>query len=306
MLRRTLLFVALLAPLTALGQTIRLESPGPFTSAECSGTTSVVLYWGVPAGTVLQDSWTYRIVASTTNSCDTSSAAKVVASDIQPDKTNSGDATGLTNQRYPTAGGVGTLTVATFATTTGVDCSANFSKMYTCVQLMNGTTWVASSTITSLTIEGAPATPINLSVSPGEGALNVIWDDGPSNGVTPSSYEVTAAPATGCPVPPSTAPPCTLGSVVSTGTTGAGTRSIRLGGLTIGTLYGVRVYALSGSRQKSAASEIATGTPIDVFDFWEKYTSMGGQEEGGCAAGSAGALSLLAVAGLLRAFRRRP
>jgi len=310
MLRRTLLFAALLAPLTALGQTISVAPKTSYSVEECDGTasTSLTVNWGMATGTTMPTDGTYRILAATSDICPndiTGTTAKVVASDLAP---NTGT-DGLLSQRYPAIGDP-TLTLTFIKTQVGADCTAN-PKIWLCVQLLGGTTatTVAAKTGTvALAVEGAPPVPVNVAISPGDSALNVTWADGASNGVTPSGYRITAAPASNCPVPPSTTPPCTLGTVVSTETTGAGTRSVRVRGLTIGTLYGVQVYSRNGSGVESAASSIATGTPIDVFDFWEVYQDMTPddfEEPGGCVSGSAGLLSLLAVAGLLRAVRRR-
>lgn len=304
MLRRALLLAVLAAPLAALGQTISIVPPSPYTASECSGTTTnVTLYWGLPIGTTVPSGATYRILVSTTDECSTASSALVVASDIVPD--TSGDPTGATSQRYPAAGSSSTLTVNTFASKAGVDCTAN-PKMYTCVQLMNGSTVLASSPRLGLQVEsGPPSIPVNVGVSPGDGALLVGWVAGTDSSVATTSYRVTAARVIcSAPLPVPLTEACLDPVIASQGTTAS--TSIRLPGLVIGTLYGVRVYAISGTGTQSAASAIATGTPINVFDYWDKYKSMGGLEEGGCAAGSAGVLSLLAVAGLVRSLRRRP
>jgi hypothetical protein len=303
MLRRTLLLAALLAPLTALGQAISITPSGPYTKAQCESTTNdVVLNWSLPAGTNLPTGSTYRIVVATSSGCDETSSALVVASGIEPDKTGS-DITGATNQRYPRVGSAtGTLTVNTFATKASVTC-ANNPTMYTCVQLMEGTTVRAKTDILQLQVlDGPPATPVNVTVSPGDAALNVAWLEG-ATGTVPTDHYVAQAYTLLCDPAAAATPESCLGVLVSQGTTAA--KSIRLSGLTIGTEYGVVVYAFSATGTPSTASAIATGTPIVVFDYWDKYKAMGGLEEGGCASGSAGPLSLLAVAGLLRALRRR-
>jgi hypothetical protein len=47
------------------------------------------------------------------------------------------------------------------------------------------------------------------------------------------------------------------------------------------------------------------GVPVAVNDFWRLYKADNGREEGGCAAGAAGMLALLAVPLAVRALRRR-
>ena len=305
MLRRALLLAALLAPLTALGQAISIIDPSPYSKAECeSATFDVTLNWSLPAGTSVPTGATYRILVSTSSECSEGSSPLVVASGIEPDKTGS-DLTGATNQRYPKAGAAsGTLTIKTFADKASVTC-ANNPTMYTCVQLINGTLILAKTNILQLQVlDGPPSKPVNVGVAAGEAALNVSWEEGsggqvPTVKYTARAYTLLCDPRTTLPDPR-----VCLGTLASQGTTTG--KSIRLAGLVIGTEYGVDVTAYSGTGTPSEPSSIAVGIPLNAFDYWEKYKAMGGLDEGGCAAGSGGALSLLAVAGLLRAVRRRP
>lgn len=306
MLRRALLLAVLAAPLAALGQAISIIDPSPYSKTECESTSfDVTLYWSVPAGTTIPTGATYRILVSTTNECSEATSPNIVASGIAPD-TNQGG--GATNQRYPAAGAAsGTLTLNTFVTKASAVCSNSLS-VYTCVQLMNGTTILAKTNVLQLQVlDGPPSKPVSVAVSPGEAALNVSWSEGTGGQVPTVKYTARAyALVPGCdPITTLPDPKVCLDAIVSEATTTA--RSARLAGLTIGTEYGVDVTAYSGTDTASERSATVTGTPIAVFDFWENYTDMSGgtAEQGGCASGPAGLLSLLAVAGLLRAARRR-
>jgi len=304
MLRRTLLLVALLAPLTALGQAISIIDPSPYTKAECESTSfGVTLNWSIPAGTTIPTGATYRIVVSASSGCDETSSALVVASGITPD-TSGTDTTGATNQRYPKAGQpTNTLTVNSFVSKASLTCSNNLS-VYTCVQLVEGATVRAKTDILQLQVlDGPPSTPTNVTVAPGDAALNVSWLEG-TGGTVPTDHYLVQAFTLSCDPATTTPPTDCLDTLASQDTTAS--RSIRLPGLTIGTTYGVVVYAYSATGTPSEVSGVATGTPIVVLNYWDKYKAMGGLEEGGCGSGSAGLLSLLAVAGLVRVLRRRP
>jgi hypothetical protein len=308
MLRRTLLLAALLAPLTALGQAISISPVSPYTKAQCESTSyDVVLNWSIPAGTTIPTGATYRVLVSTTSECSEAASPNIVASGIEPDKTGS-DITGATNQRYPKAGSAsGTLTVNTFVTKASAACS-NSLTLYTCVQLINGSTILAKTNILQLQVlDGPPSKPVSVVVAPGEAALNVSWAEGTGGQVPTEKYTARAyALVPGCdPIGTLPDPKVCLGAIVSEVTTAG--KSARLAGLAIGTTYGVDVTAYSGTGTPSEPSVTVLGTPIVVYDFWEQYTVMtnGAAEQGGCASGPAGVLSLLAVAGLLRAVRRR-
>jgi hypothetical protein len=70
-------------------------------------------------------------------------------------------------------------------------------------------------------------------------------------------------------------------------------------------LYDVVVSALSAGGNASVGSINGSGTPAPVNDFYTQYKADGGQEEGGCAGGPAGLLSLLGLGAALRLLRRR-
>jgi hypothetical protein len=88
-------------------------------------------------------------------------------------------------------------------------------------------------------------------------------------------------------------------------TVAAGTTKTTLSGLTNGTVYQIKVVAVDEAENESADSEVATGTPMPMADYWEYYHSEGGEEQGGfcfvatAAYGSYGDAMVLP----LRAFR---
>jgi len=81
--------------------------------------------------------------------------------------------------------------------------------------------------------------------------------------------------------------------------------SARVGGLVNGTLYDVEVLAFSTGGNVSDPSNIASGTPVKVDDFYTSYKNAGGQESGGCSTGAAGVLALALAPLLLLARKRR-
>jgi hypothetical protein len=310
MLRRALLLAALAAPLAAAGQSIATTPAQPFSKAACDGTTTttLVLNWSMATGTTMPSGGRYRIVTSASNDCLNSGTPLVVADSIVP-VTSATDTAGISGQRYPPVGDTTSVfSVKTLAVKASVDCTKN-PVIYLCAQLMNSATWVASTNILALSVESVPpAVPVGVTAAPGQNSLTVSWTDGVSSGVAASTYTAKAykvLPACTGQVPGSVPRSCLdLGTVAAEGSTSA--KSIRLTGLTIGQAYGAEVVAVSATGLTSDPSASATGIPIQVYDYWDKYTAMNGPEQGGCAGGPAGVLSLLAVAGLVRSLRRRP
>lgn len=180
-----------------------------------------------------------------------------------------------------------------------ITCTGGSSAVFVCVFDSSSTTTALASTSVQLDLV-APAAPNALSVSPGDGSLNVSWQQGSgsADGGTPgsaNSYRVYYAPADG-----------SSGEKFST-FTGSGTTSGRITGLTNGAAYNVSVSALTLGGNESLRSNALAGTPISVQDFWRLYQADGGREQGGCASGAAGLAALVALAPLaLRRKRRRP
>src|SRR6266568_5003002 len=233
----------------------------------------------------------YDLFVSNTSGCPiTSTTTGVVTVAIQPGIT--GTVTGGTFSGGQTAGQL----LASAGTAT---CSSTTSALYFCVftpNTQNTTTAVALAT-GSLTVDLLePPAPVITSVTPGDSALNVSWTNGPGAadaGTTgaATSYKIFAFP---------TDNPAAEKSLAVTG----GQTSGRITGLANDTGYTVRVSALTKGGNESPRSDPATGTPVEILDFWRLYHQNDqGREQGGCATGAAGLTALLALTPLL--WRRR-
>ena len=140
-----------------------------------------------------------------------------------------------------------------------------------------------------------PPAPTITSVTSGDSALNVNWTNGAGAadaGVAgaATNYNLFAVPTDG------SAPETKLNIT-------GGQTSGRIERLTNGKEYRVQVTALTTSGNESPRSDPATGTPVEILDFWRLYQQDGGREQGGCATGAAGLTALLALTPLL--WRRR-
>lgn len=79
----------------------------------------------------------------------------------------------------------------------------------------------------------------------------------------------------------------------------------RITGLTNGVSYSVIAYAEDSVENRSPASAVLTGTPIDSEGFYGTYQRMGGVDEGGCSAAGGGAAASLVVLVFGALMRRR-
>jgi hypothetical protein len=286
MLQRALLFLCLAAPVAAGAQntlTFTSDPAPPYGRTDCNNqsTLSVQLGWTLtPTGGTLGTQDTYRITATTADTeCPTTTTGttNLVASRL----------TSLGTTYTTTLGAI--LTAAAATTCTG-DADVT---IYVCVALARNsatTTEVSARNTFKLQFK-APLAPTGLVVTPGNNALNISWTAPDStNDPAAETYRVTVV---------STDPRDTT----THGSTIGGT-SLRVDGLVNGVLYTVSVVAISeGGNESPAISK--TESPVPVDDFFTHYQGEGGLEEGGCAGGPAGLLSLLALGALVRVFRRR-
>lgn len=85
------------------------------------------------------------------------------------------------------------------------------------------------------------------------------------------------------------------------------TGTVRLGNLTNGVPYAVRLQAEDAAGNLGPFSAALTATPVESFGFWSSYRRGGGAEPGGCSA-AAGLLPWLSVSVLVlvSARRKRP
>ncbi|MCI0573933.1 MAG: fibronectin type III domain-containing protein, partial [Myxococcaceae bacterium] len=87
-------------------------------------------------------------------------------------------------------------------------------------------------------------------------------------------------------------------------TLGTDVRTLQITNLQNGTSYEVQAIAIDAAGNESAASGIASGTPIQTLGFWGAYKEAGGQQVGGCTATGA-MLTPLGILAVLFLRRRR-
>lgn len=304
-MRALLLAVALAAPALAGAQVadgvLQPVAGDEFVNAaQCAGTdtTPVELVWNTHVNTALfTTGGTYRLFASNTQPASTGTDANfcpetdVTADDVRAGQV--GDDLDATSQAVTASMEFSPLEMVQAS---GYDaCDATTEKtIYLCIH------WYDASGVRNGWAKGtvklsfdAPAAPVDVSVTPGDGALNVRWSAGTGGEADATEYQVVAT---------------TTDARDPAGTHEYGRtndNSFRARGLVNGVPYTVVVYAFSEAGNRSDASASATGTPQPVADFWDVYRQRGGTEKGGCSSGSAGALALLGTAALLALARRK-
>jgi hypothetical protein len=263
--------------------------------AECKGhndqtgatlaADTLTLAWALTAVPV---STTFYKVYATTQACPTPSSTP--ASGIV-ELTNGFQATnGAQTGTWPLAGSIDIR--VDVLVPLGLGACAATSNVNLCVTVYDSgqvTVQDVKAAAVLVVDHDVPAAPIDVSVSPGDSALNVSWAAGAGGTAAASSFTATATAA---------------GSSGSCSQTGGGSTSCRIGGLVNGEVYSVVVVAYSDSENPSVESAAATGSPQPVDDFWRHYRAAGGREPGGCAGGAAGAPALLALLALARRRRR--
>lgn len=310
MLRRALLLACLLAPLGAAADDVTFSDPGPFLVSECQADPSMTITWTVTTTSAIEANSTYRILAlrsgdagcAITTVVDGTSDSQVIVKGLAAHVGTAGKTPAAT---YPGYGGTSTSTLnfSDITAAAGATCAGAANQTLTvCVQLLKGDgTYVTSSSGTLKLEREPPAAPRNVTVAPGDHALIVSWDAPSTTNTEVSRYR---AEAYACTDAAGTSCSSTVTASASTGN--ATVRSVRIAGLTVGTTYRVLVYSVSAKDVDSTPAGPALGVPIETYDFWEQYQGMNGPEQGGCAGGPAGALSLLALAAAAGLRRRRP
>ncbi len=292
-----MLLAALAVPALASAQTAGQVtfSPDAYLNAtECAAAnaTTIQLSWTAlrPSGATAAAA-TFQVYASTAAvtisgttvpTCTSATGSAAIGSSIS---TTSDTAT---NQSFD---------ASAFATAVGeTTCGVQADKsIYVCVQLSDASAVAIGYATGVLTLSTTPpGAPTNVSVTPGNQALNVGWS-APASGQTVATYRVvaTAVDLTADPASPHYSP-----------MVNSATASYRLSGLVNDVPYSVVVYAYSASGTESLGSDPVSGTPLPTEDFFSYYRAQGGREQGGCGTGGAAALSLLGAAALLAARRR--
>ena len=301
-MRALLLAVVLTAPALAAAQVadgvLQPVAGDEFVNAaQCAGTdtTPVELVWNTHVNTTFTAGGTYRLFASSkqpatsgtdANFCPETDGTDVSAAQVGTDLDATAQSVTASMEFSPRE----------MVQAAGYDaCDATSEKtIYLCIHwydtsgARNG--W-AKGTV-KLSFE-APAAPVDVSVTPGDGALNVRWTAGTGGAVDATEYGVVATTT-------DARDPAGTHEFARTNDT-----SFRGRGLVNGVTYSVVVYAYSKAGNRSEASAAVSGTPQPVSDFWDQYRQSGGGEKGGCASGSAGALALLGTAALLALARRK-
>jgi MYXO-CTERM domain-containing protein len=299
-MKRALLAVLVAAPAATLAQTAGqiVFDPTEINKADCdAANATIALDWSTSITTTagsFTTGGTYEIFASTRSwdasddtddedFCDTTSGTGWTAGLVGD--TFSATSQVVTNRSVNVQDILGAVEVET--------CDAN-KKIYVCVHWFDSSNTRSGFAHSVLELSVlAPGAPVLDSVVPGDGRLHVGWTAPSSSGAEVDHYKIQATnPAdTG-------EEPHWSGEL--------GTTSGEIDGLTNGVTYDVVVFAYTDSDNQSEASNIMTGTPQPVDDYWDHYQDAGGQERGGCATGAAGALALLGAAGVLAIRRRKP
>ncbi len=175
-----------------------------------------------------------------------------------------------------------------------VNCNPAASYAYVCL-FTTGTTTSPAATLNIPLDYAAPPAPVIRSVTPGDSALEVSWDDGTGSAEAgasgaAASYRVYWGGQ---------------GEALTRSERVTQSRSFRIGGLVNSVAYDVQVSALTSGGNEGPRSALASGTPTFVYDFWRLYKQDGGEEQGGCGAGPGGLLALLGLLPLALRPRRR-
>ncbi len=309
MLRRALIFLCLVAPALAGAQTtdsvsITLRDSGgntlttPLGRIRCSGVTGfddprVSFTWNLVPQTATTPAYatndTYRLSATTTDTCPASP----------------GNGSGLINSvtasstsgSFPASGNE--LLLSDILTAIPATCTTGSADLTIrlCVSLVRGSTGNVDKTINNsfdIQLKSPPA-PTGISVTPGNNALNIAWSPGTVGAGQADTDHYTV----------SVTPQDPILDPGGTRTATTSTRSVRVAGLVNDLTYDISVVAFSVGGNPSVTDLPGTGKPVPIDDFYNWYRNHGGVEEGGCAGGPAGLLSLLGLGAALRLFRRR-
>jgi hypothetical protein len=291
MLRRAALLLLLSAPLGARADVT--FTPSAFGSSDRTSSASYGLAWTVTSSSAIATGDFYKFtVSSTSTTCPTDSASSLTPlqdSIAATSTTQSASSFGTRQDLLSKAGVTATTTSAT---------------VFVCVQLWTsaGATGTPKGTTSgSVTYSTTPPpTPESVVAKPGDSAIYLWWADGSDSSVAVDHYEVAVTVVALKPDP-------ALDSISTHSQTFTGSQKQYFPGLVNGQTYTAKVRSVSASGDKSGWSDpSAEVTPKPVLDFWDQYHAAGGVEQGGCAGGAAGLLSLVALGGLLRGLRRRP
>jgi len=290
MTRRLALFALIAAPALARGQSLSFvesnDQDQVISLKECNGSVvdNITINWTVATATATAfDLW----ISDQGNCPQPSTTSTAHVAELATNQSLSGT--------YPSSG---TFPVQTMLNDVSIaNCNPAATNVYVCLFPAGTTTTPVATLSIPLDFATPPAPQLN-SVTPGDSALIASWQQGSGSvdGGTGAinSWKVYYGLSGTSPLP----------NVFTV--TNAATTSARIDGLTNGVSYDVQVTAVTVGGNESPPSNLLSGTPQQVNDFWRLYKLDGGQEQGGCAAGAGGLLALLVIVPVaLRARRRR-
>jgi hypothetical protein len=298
--RKLALLALALAPAVATAQSagaINFTPQATFGQLDCRNATvtgiTIAFNTGVSS---IPSGATYQVQASNTSGCPTTASSAGVTTATLKTGIVPGSLTESTHT-YPDDGSTVFLSNYVSAAGFAIGQCTTGETIYVCVNLMNGSTSVGTASGT-ITIEVTPPSiPVLNNPGKGNGKLYLSWKDGTDSTVVVDTYNILAvAPGTSTDTGSDSAPHS------ATKVTG---HSLTLDGLTNGVTYDVSMTSVSAGGNESRPSNVVQGRPEFTSGFWENYVNAGGVEEGGCAGGAGGLLSLAVLVGLGRAVRRR-
>ena len=289
MKRRLALLALVAAPVLARAQSLSFvesnDQDQVISIKECNGTVvdNITLNWTISSTSAA----TYDLWISDQADCPPASTTSTAhVTELASGVSASGS--------FPTSG---TLPIQTMLNDVSIaNCDPAATNLYVCM-FSAGTTTSPVATLNVPLDFATPPAPVQNPLTPGDSALNVSWQagngtvDGGTGAV--NSWKIYYGLSGTSPLPSSFT------------VTNASATSARITGLTNGVAYDVQVSALTVSANESPLSNVETGTPEPVDDFWRLYKSDGGSEQGGCAAGAGGLMALLALLPVALRLRRR-
>jgi hypothetical protein len=296
--RKLALLAVALAPFAATAQTagaITFSPQSSFGQLDCRNATATGITIAFNTGVTIPSGSTYQVQASNTTACPTTVSSSGVTTATLKTGIVPGSLTETTHN-YPDDGS--TVFLSNYVSAAGfpIGQCTTAETIYVCVSLMSGTTVDGTATGT-ITIEVAPPSiPVLNTPGKGNGRLYLSWSDGTDSTVSVDHYNILAV-ATGTSTGTATDP--NPHNITATG------HSTTFSGLTNGVTYDVSMTSVSAGGNESRSSNTVQGQPELTNGFWENYVAAGGVEEGGCAGGAGGLLSLAVLVGLGRAVRRR-
>lgn len=303
-MRRAWLLAFLLTPALAAAQATPGAGKVTFDDAfinadECTSTSTatITLSWNatfISTVTTPPSDGVYRVYASATAHTSPNCTATDGAIDPATGPTPTSTAQIMERFSYP---------AHVFATKAGKGaCNAANDKIFVCVQGESPTAGNFGFATESLTLDCVRPAAVGLDPPlAGDTALELSW--GASAEADPKRYRLTAqsisdpsnatSTSTADPLDPNP-------HVVTVTVTG-----YRLEDLVNDVTYKVVVSALDAAENVGDPSNVVTGTPKEVNDFWDLYHQRG-REQGGCGAGGpAGVASLAGAIAILALLRRR-